>query len=91
MQHVPLFLLLALILGLPACTKDTCEVTYTYTAYDPIYKNLSEIRVPLKTLPARILDNPGKIYIHGNYLFVNELKEGIHVIDNSNPSSPQTA
>jgi hypothetical protein len=84
----PAFILLALIFVLPSCTKDKCEVTHTYTTYDPIYKNLSEIRVPLKTLPAQIIENPGKIYMHGNYLFVNELKKGIHIINNTDPSAP---
>jgi len=34
------------------------------------------------------LENAGKIYIFGKYLFVNELYQGIHVFDNSNPSHP---
>ena len=31
----------------------------------------------------------GKIYIKGDYIFINEKKEGIHVIDNSDPSNPR--
>ena len=34
------------------------------------------------------MKNPGKIYVYGKYLFVNELYQGVHVFDNSNPSNP---
>lgn len=36
----------------------------------------------------RDLETPGRIYIYGDYLFINDVKRGIHVIDNSNPASP---
>lgn len=31
---------------------------------------------------------PGKIYTYGKYLLVNEVEEGIHVFDNTNPQFP---
>ena len=39
---------------------------------------------------AHVLQKAGKIYFKDNYLFINEINEGIHVIDNSNPSAPIT-
>ena len=36
----------------------------------------------------RTLRVPGKIYVSGRYLFINEHYEGIHVFDNSDPSHP---
>ncbi|TDE13968.1 hypothetical protein E0F88_18205 [Dyadobacter psychrotolerans] len=48
-----------------------------------------ELRMQVKAESARSLERPGKMYVKGNYLFVNEIKEGIHIIDNSNPSSPK--
>lgn len=39
-------------------------------------------------MPPQALVNPGKIYTKDQYLFINELKEGIHIIDNRNPSAP---
>ncbi|QMU31666.1 hypothetical protein HUW48_22800 [Adhaeribacter radiodurans] len=39
--------------------------------------------------PAKPLRNTGKIYTIGSYILVNEANEGIHVIDNSNPTKPQ--
>ena len=32
--------------------------------------------------------NSGKIYVKGQFLFVNEKNEGFHVFDNSNPENP---
>jgi hypothetical protein len=32
----------------------------------------------------------GKIYAYQNYIFVNDVNQGFHVIDNQNPSSPQS-
>ena len=40
-------------------------------------------------LPARALHNTGKIYLWGRYIFINELYEGLHIIDNQDPSHPQ--
>lgn len=35
------------------------------------------------------IDESGKIYAYQNYIFVNDKYKGVHVIDNSNPASPQ--
>jgi hypothetical protein len=35
------------------------------------------------------LSAPGKIYTYGNYLFINEINKGIHIVDNSDPASPR--
>jgi hypothetical protein len=43
----------------------------------------------MKTSAARPVKNPGKIYIYQNYIFLNEFDEGIHIFDNTNPSSPK--
>lgn len=34
-------------------------------------------------------DNLGKIVSFGDYLYINEVNKGIHVIDNSDPVNPQ--
>lgn len=38
--------------------------------------------------PARQIGQPGKIYYHQGWLFVNELHKGIHLIDNTDPQNP---
>ena len=77
------------MMALSSCKKDKCEQTITYKTYEPVYLTYEELRASIKTEAAKPLKNPGKIYILGNYLFVNEIDKGIHVFDNANPSSPQ--
>ncbi len=74
---------------LPGCLRDTCSSTRTYVRFDPVYKAPAEFRVDIKAEAPRALKQPGKMYYIGNYLLINELHEGIHVIDNSDPSNPK--
>jgi len=83
-----LILLVVAASSFSSCKKD-CLQTVTYKTYEPVYISKEELRSAVKTLPAQPLQAPGKIYLYGKYLFVNEVDKGIHVIDNSNPSSPQ--
>jgi hypothetical protein len=46
------------------------------------------MRKPVKSTGGYAIQTAGKIYIQGNYLFVNEKYKGIHVFNNSNPASP---
>jgi len=71
------------------CVKDTIKRTYKYSFYQPVYKTTAEVKSNIKSNSAREIENPGKIVILGNYIFLNEIDKGIHVIDNSNPLSPQ--
>lgn len=88
MKKAFLLFLLAASATLTGCFRDQCEKTYTYIRYEPIYRPLEEIRVsPIAEAPKE-LKNPGKIYSFGKYLFINEADQGIHIIDNSDPSNP---
>jgi len=84
------FLLIATMLSFSACIKDTCKQDYTYTYYEPVYKTKAEVRANIKTNSPRQAEITGKIYIRGNYIFLNEVDRGIHVINNANPSQPVT-
>src|SRR4051794_7828754 len=68
------------------CRKSPC--TSTYTIYIPIYKTLAEVRANIKSNPATAVKTPGKIFVLGDYIFLNEMNKGIHIIDNSDPASP---
>jgi hypothetical protein len=81
-------LMAALATAFVSC-KDNCVQTVTYRGTESVRVTLSELRSGIKTLPAQDLGNPGKIYVKDNYLFINEIKKGIHIIDNSNPASPK--
>lgn len=70
-----------------ACIKDDC--THTYTYYEPVYRTRDEVRANIKSNAPQEVKNPGKLYIKGQYIFLNEIDKGIHIIDNSNPAQPQ--
>lgn len=61
---------------------------YTFEVYKPVYKSFDEFRGSFKSGPAREIQQPGKIYFKDNYIFVNEVNKGIHVIDNNDPANP---
>lgn len=82
-----LLLFLLPFLSLTACT-DNCKETRKYRRYSPVTFTAYQLRQGVQTEPPQPLVNPGKIYTKDQYLFINELKQGIHIIDNRNPSSP---
>lgn len=75
------------IVLLSGCLKDKCG--HTYTLYKPVYKTLAQMRADIKGGVPRQIKQPGKLYLFGNYIFLNETNQGIHVIDNSQPNNPQ--
>jgi len=87
--HYSLLFLIFGSLSFTSCLKDTCSETTTFVQVTPRFVSLEEIRVEPQREVARELKSPGKMYFYNNIIFVNELKEGIHIIDNSNPDSPQ--
>jgi hypothetical protein len=81
---------LALIpVAFSACVKDKCKSTYTYTWYEPVYKTKAEVRDNIKSNPAKDIVHPGKMFILGDFIFLNEVDKGVHVINNVNPASPR--
>lgn len=79
-------LLIVVILAITGCNKE--RDTYTYEAYTPEYMDFSEFRASFKASPAQMIKQAGKIYFKDDYIFVNEVNEGIHVINNRNPVTP---
>ncbi|MBX2924135.1 MAG: hypothetical protein KF746_18185 [Chitinophagaceae bacterium] len=80
----------ALFLTFTGCLKDSVKQTrtYTYTMLTPVYKTRAEVYSAMNSNPAEKITSAGKIYIKGNFIYLNEVDKGIHVIDNSNPSNP---
>ena len=83
-----LFALSCLVFMFSACLKDTLETSYTYTLATPVYSTAAEVRKAIGNLPAEPVAAPGKMYLYGSYIFLNELNRGVHIINNSNPASP---
>lgn len=91
MKKTHLYLLLFILssLSFSSCLKDSCSETTTFVQVMPRFISIDEIRAVPQREAARELQAPGKMYFYNNIIFVNELKEGIHIIDNENPSAPQ--
>lgn len=88
MKPYYLFSLLPL-LYLTACT-DTCEQVRTYRKYTPVQIALTDLRQAVSSGAPQDLIEPGKLYVKDQYLFIVEVKKGIHVFDNSNPANPKS-
>ena len=59
------------------------------TAYSPILMNKNDLAASVYNQPVREFDNPGKIYLYENMIFIVDNYRGIHVIDNHDPATPQ--
>jgi hypothetical protein len=79
---------LGFVLFLWSCT-DRCDKQLSYTYFKPVYTTAEDIRAAFEFMPPEEIHYPGKIYLLGNYLFVNEIGAGIHIIDNIDPGNPQ--
>ena len=88
MRQSILFILLLPLLYLTGCT-DNCEQVRTYRKYTPVQILLTDLRQAVTSGAARPLEQPGKLYVKDQYLFIVEVKKGIHVFDNSNPAVPK--
>ena len=82
-------MLVLLLLGTVHSCRDKAFEKATYTANVPVYMSLAEFRASVKAGPRQQLEQPGKIYTKDGFLFVNENLKGVHVFNNTNPSSPQ--
>lgn len=82
-----LTMLFSIAILVQSCVKDTLQSTHTY--YLPVYKSKAEVLQNIKSAAPQPLQQTGKLFVHGNYIFINELNKGVHIIDNANPLSPK--
>ena len=54
--------------------------------YQPLYATDVDLTIGLEA--ARVPGTTGKIFLQGTTLLLNEVNEGIHIIDNTDPSNP---
>lgn len=56
----------------------------------PVFMSRPELESSVKYAEScRKMEDPGKIYIYGERIFINEKYRGVHIIDNSNPADPR--
>jgi hypothetical protein len=76
----------SLLFLLPGCLKD--KLTHSYTILIPVYKSKTEVYANVKSNSPQPIQSPGKIFVYGNYIFLNEIDKGVHIIDNRDPANP---
>jgi len=82
------YLVLLFFLALTSCYYgEPSEENKNPIGLRPIYGNKDSVNTILSLEPIPT-GKAGKIYVYGNYLFQNEVGQGIHVIDNTNPEIP---
>lgn len=76
---------------LPCLILGSCQDRYleTYVVSNPVYLSYEDLRAEVTDTAPVQFSHPGKIYLLGDYIFVNEIRKGIHVVDNSDPSDPE--
>ncbi len=85
-RHVISFLICSVLFF--SC-KDEVVRTRTHHISIPFYLSVSDLRLQaVSPGEPKALSVPGKIYIYGRYLFINEVSKGIHIVDNANPAAP---
>lgn len=57
--------------------------------YKPVTQSRAEFEKTLQLLEPRQVVNAGKIYIKNDLIYLNEVGEGFHIIDNSDPENPE--
>lgn len=69
------------------CYEDCCFSEYKEWGYKAVYSNELNDIVSLEA--PRTVSSPGKIYLYKDYLLVNEVQRGMHIIDNTDPRQPK--
>lgn len=81
--------LLLIAAALTACTIDPVDpLADDETEYSPILMERPIMESAIEVSEPKELQNPGKIYAYGKYIFISDLYNGIHIIDNSDSTKP---
>jgi hypothetical protein len=81
-----MFPALLIVIFLGGCQD---KLLHTYEVSNPVYMSYEDLRSAVgDTMPTEI-SKPGKIYLYGEYILVNEVRKGIHVIHNADPANPE--
>lgn len=88
MKYVTIFLTCVTAVFMWGCPPLPADVNPGYSAYEPILADRSSLDNIVFSEPATIV-NSGKIYAYAQYVLVNEVDKGYHIIDNSDPSQPK--
>jgi hypothetical protein len=89
--NIKIIALLSFIVMMNACRDrdDFQSIPGSVRGFKPVYldKN-AKYEDSIYSTVSRALVTPGKIYVYQSFLLINELGKGIHIYDNSNPTTP---
>jgi hypothetical protein len=89
MKRIIYFLFIGSVLfSTQSCQTDQCEQIVYTIEHQSFYASVNSLRQNINIKGPRALSIPGKIYFYNDLLLINESYEGIHFIDNSDPSNP---
>lgn len=83
-----LFVASGLCLSLTGCPAVD-PATTRLPKYKPLLMARSQLEAAVAVLPPQAMHNTGKIYLRDPYIFINEQYEGLHIIDNQDPTQPR--
>lgn len=81
-----LLMITSFSLAFMSCENEDYE---TYNVVTPVTLSLSELRSSVKILPPQKTIESGKIYVYEEFIFINDVEKGIHIIDNTVPTAPK--
>ena len=85
-QACLVFISILSVLFLAGCQDKLLQ---TYEVNNPVYMSYDDLRSAVKDTTPEEISQPGKIYLYGDFILVNEVRKGIHVVNNADPANPE--
>ncbi len=79
----------ALLFVLSSCLEETCDAVYTYVRYEPVVIEGAAFRNDIVAEAPRSVCHPSGFAAAGDYLFMIERGEGIHLLNNNRAGNPE--
>ncbi len=80
--------LLAMVISLSGCLKDKQVKEVTFTANVPVYMSYEDLRNSIEVQEPTAIEDPAKVYLYGEYVFVSERDKGVHIYRDIRTAQP---
>ncbi len=88
MKTKQLILITILMVSLFSCNNDDSDYELV-TVATPEFVNKTEFRKMVDIDEPEPIIKAGKIYAYDDYIFINDVNKGVHIIDNTDPEHPK--
>ncbi|SNR86688.1 LVIVD repeat-containing protein [Hymenobacter mucosus] len=78
-----------LLTSLTACPLISPIERIPIPVYKPLLMARPQLEQAVAVLPPRDMHNTGKIFLRDPYILINERYQGVHIINNQDPSHPR--